>query len=149
MPGLRRSCEGAWRVLWTSWDTWGVIFALLGRLLASFWFSWGTFWRHFGSLEARWDAISAQVGPSWPKIMKKVDFSNSIPRFGTQVETQNGEKSMSETIFFLDAFLTSNFIDFSTILDLNFGRVLDRFLDSKRKCRFFKIELSPRREHNF
>ena len=97
----------------------GLILALLGKLVASFSLSWSLLGRPFG--------------PSWPKMVKKVDFLNLSLRFGTQVGTQNGEKSMSKTMFFLDAFLTSNFIDFSTNLDLSFRRILDRFLDSKRK----------------
>ena len=70
--------------------------------------------------------------------MKIVDFLNLVSRFGTQVGSQNREKSMSKTMFFSDAFLTSNFANFSMISALNFGRVLDQFLDSKRKRRFFK-----------
>ena len=74
----------------------------LGILGGSLWLSWGAFWPHFGSLGTlvgpilallgrlgtSWDAFFAQVGPSWPKIAKKIDFLKVRPRFGHQVGTQ-------------------------------------------------------------
>ena len=48
--------------------------ALLGRLLASLWLSWGAFGPHFASLETPWDAILAQLGPCWPNMAKKTRF---------------------------------------------------------------------------
>ena len=127
-----------------------LILTVLGRLLASFWSSWRPFGSHFGSLGASWGALLTQVGPSWPKIVKKVDFLNLSPRFGTQVGTQNEEKSTSKTMFFSDAFFLLNFIDFlkrfwTSILDVHW---ID-FWTQNENVDLSKIELSPRREHIF
>ena len=95
-----------------------LILAVLGHLLASFWLSWHPFAKfgsHLGSLGTSWGALLTQVGPSWPKIVKKVDFLNLRPGFGTQVGTQKSRKSTSKTMFFSDASVTSIFIDISMI----------------------------------
>ena len=144
-PGLGRSSEGVFAELSCNC----VLLSVLGHYGESLCLSWGALWPHFFVFGTPCGLILALLGPLgkpfWPKFaqvgprwVKKHDFLNLTSRFGTQVAIQNGEKSMSKTMFFLDAFLTSNFIDFSTILDLNFGCILDRFLDSNRKCRFFK-----------
>ena len=115
------------RSIWLPWNAFGLICALLGRLLASFALSWGTFWPHFGSLGASWNAFYAQIGPSWPKIVKKVDFLNLTSGFGTQVGTQKSRKSTSKTMFFSDAFVTSIFIDILAIFDRFWTSNLDVF----------------------
>ena len=104
-----------------------LILAVLGRLLASFRLSWEASGPHFGSLGASWGALLAQVGPSWPKIAKKIDFLNLNPEVGLKLEAKKREKSMPKSMFFSDAFLTSIFIDFSSILDLKFEGLFDRF----------------------
>ena len=67
-----------------------LILTVLGCLLVSFWLSWDALGPHFGSLGASWGGFLAQVGPSWPKIAKKIDFLNLSSGFGHQVGTQVG-----------------------------------------------------------
>ena len=129
--------------------TFGLIFALLGRLLASFWLSWGTFWPHFGSLGTPFGVILAllrRLGtPFWPKLAqvgprwrKKLDFLSLISGSWHKLGAKNREKSMSKTTFFSDAFLTSIFIDLLSISDSENGRFFDQFLNLRRKRRFCK-----------
>ena len=66
----------------------------------SFWRSWALLGRLFDSLGASWDAFLAQVGPSWPNRMKKVDFLNLPsaydqdlgPKLGPQIEKNRCQK---------------------------------------------------------
>ena len=71
-------------------ETWVGNVKVLWHTFASFWLPWVAFGPHFGSLGASWGGFLAQVGPSWPKITKKIDFLNLIPGFGHQVGTQVG-----------------------------------------------------------
>ena len=66
--------------------------ALLGRLSTSFWLSWDGFGSHFGSLGASWGALVPQIGPSWPKIAKKVDFFSFDYGFGVPSWTPKSRK---------------------------------------------------------
>ena len=60
--------------------------------MASLWLSWDAFGPHFGSLGTSWGGFLAQVGPSWPKIAKKIDFLNLSPGFGTKLGPKLGPK---------------------------------------------------------
>ena len=60
-----------------------LVLALLGRV-------WDAFGPHFGSLGASWDAFLAQVGPSWPKRAKKVDFFNLTSAYGPDLGPKLG-----------------------------------------------------------
>ena len=83
----------------------GLILALLGRLLDPFWLSWDV----LGHLGTPFSPKLAQVGPRYRKKPRFLDLpSGSWLKLGAK----NREKSMPRTTFFYDAFLTSIFIDF-------------------------------------
>ena len=69
-----------------------LILTVLGCLLVSFWLSWDALGPHFGSLGASWGGFLAQVGPSWPKIAKKIDFLNLTCGSGTKLGPKLGPK---------------------------------------------------------
>ena len=95
----------------------GVIVALLGRLLASFWLSWDACWAHFGSLGTSWDAFFAQVGPSSPEITKKT----LIFQFDFRKLAQVGTQKLRNIDAASDIFLRCIFdIDFHRFL-IDFG----------------------------
>ena len=83
----------------------GLILALLGRLLDPFWLSWDV----LGRLGTPFSPKLAQVGPRW---QQKLDFLKLPCGCCLNLGTKNHEKSMPKTVFFWDAFLTSIFIDF-------------------------------------
>ena len=95
----------------------------LGILGGSFWLSWGAFWPHFGSLGTLVGPILALLGrlgtPFSPKLAQVGPRYRKNPRFldlisgsWLKLGAKNREKSTSKTMFFLDAFSTSIFIDF-------------------------------------
>jgi len=104
MPGLRKSCEGTWRVLWTSWGTWGLILVLLARLLPSCCLSRDVFWPHFGSLGTSWDVLERLFGPSWPKLAqdtkKNLDFWFWLAKLALSWEPKNEKNRCPKQCFF-------------------------------------------------
>ena len=83
----------------------GLILALLGRLLDPFWLSWDV----LGHLGTPFSPKLAQVGPRYQKKPRYLNLSCEV---GLKLGAKNQEKSMPRTTFFYDAFLTSIFIDF-------------------------------------
>ena len=84
----------------------GLILALLGRLLASFWLSWGV--------------LERLLCPSWPKFAQDNE-KHSIFEFDFRIWDPSWDpkikKSTSKTMFFSDAFVTSIFIDILAIFN--------------------------------
>ena len=83
----------------------GLILILLGRFLASFWPCWDV----LGRLGTPFSPKLAQVGP---RYRKKPRFLDLISGSWLKLGAKNRETSTSKTMFFLDAFSTSIFIDF-------------------------------------
>ena len=99
-----------------------LILAVLGCLLVSFWLSWDAFGPHFASLRASWGGFLAQVGPSWPKIAKKIDFLNLTSGSGTKLGpklAQDPPKSRPKP--------EKSDIEKQHSLDIDFGRVQASF----------------------
>merc|ERR1712078_669175 len=90
MSALRKSCE-------TGMDS----VKVLWRLLNSFCLSWDTFGLHFRPLESSWDAILAQLGPSWPKMPKKTSIFGFDFRSWHQVGSPKSRKiDVKNDVFF-------------------------------------------------
>ena len=104
---------------WLFWDAFWPHFGTLGA-------SWGTFWPHFGALGASWGGFLAQVGPSWPKIAKKIDFLNLTCGLGTKLGPKLGPKLAQDPPKSRPKPEKSD-VEKQHIFDIDFGRVQASF----------------------
>ena len=111
------------------------ILALLGSVLASFWFSWETFWPHFGSLGLSWAAFLAQDGTRWPKMAKKTSiFGFALRTWKTFWDRKSKKIHVKNNVFFRCVFDVDFYrflIDFGLRNSRFSGSIFQGFLDLK------------------